>query len=123
MVSQPGIESDLGQLRSEIPALLDLPPLSPQFVTWLGKLLLLVEAGFGKESVELRRLRTISPELPSEFYDSVATRLQSLGMNKTMTSSLLVKLYKDVPKKILQQRLRDYDELIGTMIYDLQSNR
>jgi hypothetical protein len=67
------IEDDLDQLRTEIAALRNFPPLSPQFVTWLGNLLLLVEGRFGVSSDEMRQLRAISPELPSEFYDSVAT--------------------------------------------------
>jgi hypothetical protein len=117
-----GIE-DLGQLRAEIATLVDLPALSPQFSAWLRKLYEVVEANFGVQSDEMRQLRAISPELPSEFYDSVATRLESLGLNEKLTNALLLALNKDGPEKVFKQRLHDYEELITTMIHGLQSSR
>jgi len=73
------IESELNQLRAEIPTLLNLPALSPEFSNWLGKLFTLVKADFGWNSEEIHQLRAISPELPSEFYDSVEKRLGAMG--------------------------------------------
>jgi hypothetical protein len=117
------IEDDLDQLRTEIAALRNFPPLSPQFVTWLGNLLLLVEGRFGVSSDEMRQLRAISPELPSEFYDSVATRLESLGLNEQLSNALFLSLHKDAPQKIFKQRLDEYDDFIAAIIYGLRSRR
>lgn len=117
------IEIDLGQLRAEIATLAELPALSPQFSAWLRKLYRLVETNFGVHSDEMRQLRAISPELPSEFYDSVATRIESLGMDEKLTKTLLMALNKEGPQKIFKQRLSDYDELIATMIHGLRSSR
>ena len=44
---------------------------------------------------ELRDLRAISPELPSEFYDSIAGRLNALRLSEELKSQLLTKLNKD----------------------------
>jgi hypothetical protein len=117
------IELELSALRSEIAAFANLPVLSPQFATWLGKLFSLVEAGFGADSDEMRDLRAISPELPSEFYDSVTDRLGSLGLDEKWTSQLLAKLYNDVPEGVFRRRLYDYDDLIAALILGLRSSR
>ena len=123
MVSERSGIEELGQLRAEIATLVDLPALSPQFSAWLRKLYEVVEANFGVQSDEMRQLRAISPELPSEFYDSIATRLESLGLNEKLTNALLLALNKDGPQKVFKQRLHDYEELITTMIHGLQSSR
>ena len=94
------IEYKLDQLRAEIAALRNLPALSPEFTIWLSKLFALVEVGFGINSDELRDLRAISPELPSEFYDGVADRLDAVGLSEKLKSQLLTKLNKDVPETI-----------------------
>jgi hypothetical protein len=117
------IELDLSRLRDEIAMLAKLPVLSPQFTTWLRKLFSLVEAGFGADSDELRDLRAIAPELPSEFYDSVADRLSSLGLDESSTRELFAKLHKDAPKAIFKRRLQDYDELIGALIHGIRSRQ
>jgi hypothetical protein len=101
----PSIEYKLKQLRAEIATLRNLPALSQEFTTWLGKLFTLVEAGFGINSDELRDLRAISPELPSEFYDSVAGRLGAMGLSEELKSQLLTKLNKDGPETIFMRRL------------------
>lgn len=117
------IEDDLGRLRAEIASLADLPALSPQFSAWLRNLHEVVEANFGAHSDEMRQLRAISPELPSEFYDSVATRLESLGMDEKLTKALLMALNKDGPQKVFKQHLYDYGELIASIILGLQAKR
>jgi hypothetical protein len=76
------IEYKLNQLRAEIATLRNLPALSLEFTTWLSRLFALVEAGFGINSDELHDLRAIFPELPSEFYDSVADRLNAVGLSQ-----------------------------------------
>jgi hypothetical protein len=115
------IEYELRQLRAEIATILKFPALSPEFVTWLGKLFALVQASFGSNSDEMRQLREISPELPSEFYDSVADRLVSLGSNGKQASELLSRLYQDTPQTIFRRRMYDYDDLIAAMIINLQN--
>jgi hypothetical protein len=117
------IEYKLNQLRAEIAALRNLPALSLEFTTWLSKLFALVEAGFGINSDEMHQLRAISPELPSEFYDSVADRLDAMGLNEEWKSRLLTKLNKDVPETIFMRRLYDYDGLIAAMIHGLRTQR
>ena len=116
-------EDDLDELRTEIATLRTLPPLSPQFVTWLRKLLLLVEGRFGVSSDEMRQLRAISPELPSEFYDSIAARLELLGSNIELSKALFLSLYKDAPQQIFNKRLYEYEEFITSIIYGLHSSR
>lgn len=115
------IEGELKQLRAKIATLLKLPALSREFATWLGKLFALVEAGFGINSDEMHQLRAISPELPSEFYDSVADRLGSLGLNDKQTDELLMRLHKDVPQTVFRRRMYHYDDLIAAMLPSLQS--
>jgi hypothetical protein len=100
-----------------------LPALSREFTTWLSKLFALVEAGFGINSDEMRQLRAISPELPSEFYDSVADRLGAVGLSEKWKSHLLTKLNKDVPETIFMRRLYDYEDLIAAMIHGLRTER
>ena len=117
------IEDDFGELRDGDRDPSEFAPLSPQFAAWLGKLLLLVEGRFGASSDEMRQLRAITPELPSEFYASVATRLESLGPNEQLSNALFLALDKDVPQKIFKQRLYEYDEFIASIIYGLQSKR
>jgi hypothetical protein len=117
------IEYKLDQLRAEIAALRNLPALSPEFTIWLSKLFALVEVGFGINSDELRDLRAISPELPSEFYDSVADRLDAVGLSEKLKSQLLTKLNKDVPETIFMRRLYDYDDFIAAMIHGLRTQR
>ena len=117
------IEYKLNQLRAEIAALRNFPALSLEFTTWLSKLFALVEAGFGINSDEMRNLRAISPELPSEFYDSVADRLGAMGLSEELHSQLLTKLNKDVPETIFVRRLYDYDDLIAAMIHGLRTER
>jgi hypothetical protein len=117
------IEYKLDQLRAEIAALRNLPALSPEFTIWLSKLFALVEVGFGINSDQLRDLRAISPELPSEFYDSVADRLDAVGLSEMLKSQLLTKLNKDVPETIFMRRLYDYDDFITAMIHGLRTER
>jgi len=97
--------------------------LSPEFVSWLGKLFSLVQLGFGANSNEMHELRAIAPELPSEFYDSVAGRLISLGLSEDMISQLVTKLHQDIPNAVFKRRLQDYDEFIGALIVGLRSQR
>jgi hypothetical protein len=117
------IEYKLNQLRAEVATLRNLPALSREFTTWLSKLFALVEAGFGINSVEMRQLRAISPELPSEFYDSVADRLGAVGLSEKWKSHLLTKLNKDIPETIFMRRLYDYEDLIAAMIHGLRTER
>ena len=117
------IEYKLDQLRAEIVALRNLPALSLEFTTWLGKLFTLVEASFGINSDEMRQLRSISPELPSEFYDSVADRLGAVGLSEKWKSQLLTKLNKDAPETFFRRRLDDYDDFIAAMIHGLRTER
>jgi hypothetical protein len=117
------IEYKLNELRAEIGALRNWPPLSQEFTTWLIKLFALVEAGFGINSDEMRQLRAISTELPNEFYDSVANRLNAMGLNEEWKSHLLTKLNKDGPETIFMRRLYDYDDLIAAMIHGLRAER
>ncbi len=121
MNDRRGIGDQLGELRKEIPTLMNLPVLSPEFTVWLVKLFALVKAGFGANSNEMRQLRAISPELPSEFYDSVTKRLRSLGLDDELKSQLLKKLYNDVPQTVFESRLHEYDDLIGAMIHGLRT--
>lgn len=114
-------ELELNALRGEIAALANLPILSPQFATWLGKLFALVEAAFGADSGEMRNLRALSPELPSEFYDSVTDRIDLLGLDDKSASDLMAKLYKDIPEAIFKRQLYDYDDLIAALILGLRS--
>jgi hypothetical protein len=97
--------------------------LSLEFATWLSKLLALVEAGFGINSDEMRQLRAISPELPSEFYDRVADRLGAVRFSEKERNYLLTILNKDVPEAIFMRRLYDYDDLIAAMIHGLRTER
>ena len=90
---------------------------------WHGKLFSLVEAGFGADSDEMRNLRAISPELPSEFYDSVADRLGSLALDDKLKSELLAKLQKDTPEAVFRRRLYDYDDFIAALLLGLRSGR
>ena len=117
------IEYKLNQLRAEIATLRNLPALSLEFTTWLGKLFALVEADFGINSDEMRELRAISPELPSEFYDSVADRLGAVGLSEKLHGQLLTKLNKDVPETFFRRRLDDYDDFIAAMIHGLRTDR
>ena len=120
---QSSIEYKLNQLRAEIATLRNLPPLSLKFTTWLGKLFALVEASFGINSDEMRQLRSISPELPSEFYDSVADRLGVMGLSEKWKSQLLTKLNKDAPETFFRRRLDDYDDFIAAMVHGLRTDR
>ena len=113
------IEDELRKLRAEIASLRKATALSPQFVTWHHKLYELIEAAYGVDSNEMREFRALSPELPSEFYDSVEARLKLVGLNEKFTNALLMKLYKDVPQNVFEQRLHDYDELIATLVFGL----
>jgi hypothetical protein len=117
------IEYKLNQLRAEIATLRNLPALSLEFTNWLNKLFALVEAGFGINSDEMSHLRAISPELPSEFYDSVAERLSAVGLSEKWKSHLLATLNKEVPEIIFMRRLYDYDDLIAAMIHGLRTER
>ena len=117
------IEYKLNQLRAEIVTLRNLPALSLEFTTWLSKLFALVEAGFGINSEEMRQLRAISPELPSEFYDSVAGRLGAMGLSEELESQLLTKLNKDAPETFFRRRLDEYNEFLAAMIHGLRTER
>jgi hypothetical protein len=117
------IEYKLNQLRAEIATLRNLPALSQEFTTWLGKLFTLVEAGFGINSDEMRELQAISPELPSEFYDSVAGRLGAMGLSEKWKSQLLTKLNKDAPETFFRRRLDEYNEFLAAMIHGLRTER
>jgi hypothetical protein len=117
------IEYKLEELRAEIAALQNLPALSLEFTIWLSKLFALVEAGFGINSDEMRQLRAISPELPSEFYDSVADKLDAVGLSEKWKSHLRTKLNKDVPETIFMRRLYEYDDLIAAMTHGLRTER
>ena len=117
------IEYKLNQLRAEVATLRNLPALSLEFATWLSKLFALVEAGFGINSDEMHQLRAISPELPSEFYDSVADRLGAVGLSEKWKSQLLTKLNKDGPETIFMRRLYDYDALLAAVIHGLRTER
>jgi hypothetical protein len=113
-------EAGLSRLRAEIAGLSNRPALSPEFVKWLGKLLDLVKACFGPDSDEMRQLRAISPELPSEFYDSIEARIGSLGLDSKSADRLLAGLNRDLPQTIFRNRLYDYDDLIASMILGLR---
>jgi hypothetical protein len=113
-------EAELGQLRAEIEGLSKLPSLSSEFVSWLSKLSDLVKARFGGDSDEMLQLRAISPELPSEFYDSVGKRIVSLGLGRNSTNQLLMGLNRDLPQAVFKKRLYDYDDLIAAMIIGLR---
>jgi len=115
------IEYKLDQLRGEIATLRNLPVLSLEFTDWLSRLFALVEVSFGINSDELRDLRAIFPELPSEFYDSVAGRLGAVGLSEKEKNCLLTILNKDVPEAIFMRRLYDYDDLIAAMIHGLRT--
>ena len=117
------LEHELNELRKEIATLSNLSMLSPEFAVWQGKLFALVKACFGINSDEMRELRAISPELPSEFYDSVTERLGSLGLDDKLTNQILAKLYKDIPQTVFRRRLHDYDDLISAIIHGLQAER
>jgi hypothetical protein len=117
---RPDFEAELGRLRAEITNLSNLPALSSEFVDWLSKLLDLVKAHFGAESDELRQFRAISPELPSEFYDSIGERIGLLGLDRNSTNRLLMGLNRDLPQAIFKRRLYDYDDLIASMIVGLR---
>jgi hypothetical protein len=117
------IEYKLNQLGAEIVVLRNLPALSLEFTTWLGKLFTLVEASFGINSDEMRDLQAISPELPSEFYDSVAGRLGAMRLSEELKSQLLTKLNKDGPETIFTRRLYEYDDLIAAIIHGLRTQR
>ena len=71
----------------------------------------------------MRQLRAISPELPNEFYDSVADRLHAVRLSEKWKSHLLAKLNKDVPERIFVRRLYEYDDLITAMIHELRTER
>jgi hypothetical protein len=71
----------------------------------------------------MRRLRAIPQELPSEFYDSVADRLDAVGLSEKLKSQLLTKLNKDIPETFFRRRLYDYDDLITAMIHGLRTER
>jgi hypothetical protein len=117
------IEYELNQLCAEIATLRNLPVLSLEFTTWVSKLFALVEAGSGINSDEMRQLRAISRELPSEFYDSVAYRLNAVGLSEEWISHLLTKLNKDGAETIFMRRLHDYDDLIAAVIKGLRTER
>ena len=117
------IEYKLNQLRAEVATLRNLPALSLEFTNWLSRLFALVEVSFGINLDELRDLRAISPELPSEFYDSVAGRLGALGLSAKLKSHLLTKLNKDGPETIFMRRLYDYDALLAAVIHGLRTER
>jgi hypothetical protein len=117
------IEYKLDQLCAEIATLRNLPALSQEFTTWLSKLFALVEAGFGINSDEMRQLQAISPELPSEFYDSVADRLGAMGLSEKWKSHLLTKLNKDGPETFFRRQLHEYDDFIAAMIQGLRTER
>lgn len=123
MNDRSDIERQLDELRQEIAQLRDLPVLSAEFTVWLGKLAASVAAFFGTNSQEMRDLRAISPEFPSEFYDSVSDRLGLLQLDDAMKNQLLSKLYLDVPKAIFRRRLHEYDDLIGAVIHGLRKRR
>jgi hypothetical protein len=116
LASKRELNAALKRLRSEIAALSVLPPLSPQFTSWLERLFALVEANFGSHSDELRQLRAIAPELPSEFFDSVQSRFAALGFDEKLSDALLMKLNKEVPVDIFRKRLRDYDEFVASLV-------
>jgi hypothetical protein len=115
------IEPKLDALRAEVATLVNLPVLSPEFTIWLGKLFQLVEGAYGAASDEMRQLRALSPELPSEFYDSVTERLGSLGLDDRSVSQLYAKLYREIPAAIFKRRLYEYDDLIAAFILGLRS--
>jgi hypothetical protein len=115
------IEHELSKLREEFPILVELPALSPEFGAWLAKLFLVVKHGFGVSSNEMQELRSISPELPSEFYDVIERNLQSLDLNDEWTDELIKKLVNDVPQMNFRHRLYQYLEFIGACIYVARS--
>ena len=117
------IEYKLNQLRAEVATLRNLPALSLEFTNWLSRLFALVEVSFSINSDELRDLRAVSPELPSEFYDSVAGRLGAMGLSAKLKSHFLTKLNKDGPETIFMRRLYDYDDLLAAMIHGLRTER
>jgi hypothetical protein len=111
------LEDELNKLRAEIATLLELPALSRDFGNWLNKLFEFVKAHFGADSAEMRELRTISPELPSEFYDHVSEKLETLGLGENWKNELLTKLNRDTPKTIFDKRLYEYDSFIASLIH------
>jgi len=124
LLSDPSSTEDkLNQLRSEITILLDLPALSPQFMSWLGRLYVLVGAAFGSNSNEMRDLRALSPELPSEFYESIANRLGGLPLEEQFINQLITQLNMNSPEAIFGRRLHEYGDLIAAMIHGLRTKR
>jgi hypothetical protein len=71
----------------------------------------------------MRDLQAISPELPSEFYDSVADRLGAVGLSEKLHGQLLTKLNKDVPETFFRRQLHEYDDFIAAMIHGLRTER
>jgi hypothetical protein len=114
------LRDEVTRLRDEIDVLRGLPVLSSEFATWLGKLAEVVAKEFGADSNELRQLRAITPELPSEFYDSVADRIEKVVPNRAVASELLTKLQSEAPAVMFQRRLHEYDDLIAAMLHGLQ---
>lgn len=110
-------ETELSKLRAEIAVLRKLAPLSSDFTAWLGRLFEFVKAQFGNDSAEMRELREISPELPSEFFDATSNKLESLPFEQKHKDQLLAKLNSEVPKSIFDKRLYEYDEFITGLIY------
>jgi len=115
-------EVELSQLRAEIATLANLPALSPEFARWLTRLFAVVKTSFGPDSNEIRQLREIYPELPSEFYDSIEVRISSLGLNSKLGDDLLTCLHKNAPQAVFRRRLYDYDDFIGATILGLRSD-
>lgn len=114
-------DDELNRLRAEIETLLKLPALSPEFGVWLGKLFECVKVRFGTNSDEMRELRTISPELPNEFYNHISEKLEALGLNENWRDELLRKLNREAPKSVFDKRLYEYDSFIGALIHGLQA--
>lgn len=117
MADNSGLEDELNRLRAEIVTLRELPALSREFCTWLDNLFEFVRANFGADSAEMRELRAISPELPSEFYDHVSEKLGALGLGENWKNELLTKLNRDTPKAIFDKRLYEYDSFIASLFH------
>jgi len=113
---------ELKSLRAEIVHLRILPALSSEFTAWVSKFFTIVKLIFGDNSSELSQLKALSPELPSEFYDTVAQRLLSINLTDKQRDELLLNLFRDLPEAQFRERLYEYDDLITAMINSLESS-
>ena len=110
----------LEDLRQEINALRSLPPLSARFVDWLVRLDTLVGELFGTSSTELAELRSIIPELPTEFYNKMEGITRSQVFDASMAATIDKLIKEAAPRVFFEKQLDRYAEFVGAMIYEVQ---